>query len=417
MSIADDLLATSQAQVQRKVLAAAPKSYRPGDVKENEDGTSTVTSNPSQEPNPKHDQLLIEHGYDPERDMIVGPINSRSWNVYRPYEYRQLTAPKRDDETREAYDERLDQAWKGKFYYHRFNTVPRPNGETKAGVEELIAVIKSPGGPRKTTRQTWSDDGAYVHGFGDLQIGKYESPLEDLVPRFQENIQQGVDLYASRKGRQEHVHLPYLGDCIEGNQSQGGKNMWRTTLTMTEQVRVLRRLMLYSIQAYAPHCKRLTVVSVPGNHDHAFSRNLTTRSDDSWAVEALVAVDDALKVSSDYQHVEAYIPGPDERTVTLAVGGANITHLHGDQHRRGKHFEWFGKQNFHRQDAGNATITFRGHEHTGQYEEHGHYTALAWPALETRSVWFEEIAGVQGRPGTFALDITKGHIDGLHRIK
>lgn len=409
MSIRDELLAVSQAEERKRAEAQIPKAWRASE-RRNQDGTADITSRPYTDDQEVEERKLLEdHGYDPDLYVMVGGWRTSSWTAYKPKEYRRTTEDGDADDDLEAF------TFTARAY--KFKVAPRPPGQTGRDIDELIAAIRTPGQPRKTKRQTWATDGAYVHGFGDLQIGKYESPLEELVPRFQENIQQGVDLYASRKGRQEHVHLPYLGDCIEGVNSQGGKNRWRTTLTMTEQVRVLRRLMLYSIQAYAPHCKRLTVVSVPGNHDESFSRDLTTRSDDSWAVESLVAVDDALKVSSDYSHVETYVPGPDQRTVTLAVGGANITHLHGDQHRRGKHFEWFGKQNFHRQDAGNATITFRGHEHTGQYEEHGIYTGIAWPALETRSVWFEEIAGVQGRPGTFALDISQGHIDGLHRIK
>lgn len=411
MSIRDELLAVTQTQARRQAEARIPKAWRAGE-RRNQDGTADVTSQPYEDGQEVEErQLLTDHGYDPDRYVIVGGWRTSSWTAYKPREYRRNTEGGDADDDLEAF------TFTARAY--KFKVAPRPAGQTANDIADLVAQIRAPDRPRATrAKTTWADDGAFVHGFGDLQIGKMENPLEELVPRFQENVAQGLNIYLSRKPRQEHVHLPFLGDCIEGNQSQGGRNMWRTTLTMTEQVRVLRRLMLAAIQAYAPHCKRLTVVSVPGNHDEASSRNLPTRMDDSWATETLVSVSEALTMSKEYAHVECYTPGVDEGHVTLNVGGAWVTHIHGHQiSSRGKHFEWWKDQHWHDQDSGLSTVMFRGHEHTGQYEEQGKFTALAWPALETRSIWFEHKRGIKGRPGTFALDISNGHIDGLHRIK
>ena len=64
----------------------------------------------------------------------------------------------------------------------------------------------------------------------------------------------------------EHIGpilISWVGDCIEGMVSQGGKNARRTELTTTQQVKLLRKLMFETIKAFAPLTNDIQVVSVP----------------------------------------------------------------------------------------------------------------------------------------------------------
>jgi predicted phosphodiesterase len=190
--------------------------------------------------------------------------------------------------------------------------------------------------------------------------------------------------------------------------------MWRTSGTLTEQVRLLRRIMLYAIDAYAPHCRRLTVVSVPGNHDEAMRLPVNTRSDDSWAIDALVAISDAIELNPEkYGHVECYVPGNDEQDVTMELGGLVTTHIHGHQYRIGKEWEWWKGQAFGGQQAGLAKLLLYGHQHHFQIDAKGDRLRVCVPALESESTWWVHKTGEVGAPGGLVFSIIDGAPSGF----
>lgn len=338
--------------------------------------------------------LLKDRGYEPSEWTIVGPIRNSSWDVQvKGGEQRRFTA-------------------------YRFNAVRRTT-EGGVNVDELIALINT-APPRKVLAPAVTEGyapQAWVHALGDLQLGKVDGDgTEGIVRRVMLSLDEGAAAYRAiaRADRPRHVHIAFLGDCIEGNVSQGGKNLWRTELTVTEQVRVLRRLMLYAIDAYAPLAERVTVVSVPGNHDEAQRLPVATRSDDSWAVDALVAISDAIKLNpAAYGHVECYVPGPDEQDVTMEVGGAVVTHIHGHQHRQGKHWDWWKGQAFGGAQAGLATLLLAGHEHHYQIDTKGNRMRVCVPAFEELSVWWRHRTGEVGQPGGLTFIIRDGVANGF----
>lgn len=409
MSAIDDLTATRQAEAQKQAEARIPKAWRAGE-KRNDDGTTDVTSRPYDDAQDVEErQLLEDHGYDPDRHIIVGGWRTSSWTAYKPKEYRRNTEDGDTDEDLGAF------TFTARAY--KFKVQARPQGETAGDVEALVKALdkwKPPARPKRPT----VDTSAYVYAVGDTQIGKLESPTAELVALFKAHVDQAASEYRALRDRPAHVHIAWTGDCIEGVNSQGGKNRWRTVLTMTEQVRILQRLMIYAVKAFAPHCDRLTVVSVPGNHDEAFSRDLGTRSDDSWAVQALVSVQDALELSENpaLQAVECYVPGPDQHGVTLEVGGAVIAHVHGHQFRARKEYEWWQGQAFGGQDEGQATVLLHGHQHHYQIEEEGHRVRICTPAMEKESVWWKHLKGTPGSPGSLIIHIEDGRPTTVRRL-
>lgn len=442
-SLSEQLLATRQARLSKTVEEAAPKAWRAG--KKTVDGQTTVTTKPYEaDQSPEHTKLLEDNGYDPERFKIVGPVRQTSWTAYIPGANR---------------DESGDFTFQAKAY--RFQVIERLEGELS--IDELIDVVNYRHTPARVnlgvdcqgletpTKESlasafgssvWSVPGPtpsittvatghgildptipYVVALGDTQIGKgIDSPTEELLERTMSLLERAAapvrDQVAATGVKFSHIHTPWLGDCIEGMNSQGGRLRWRTTLTITEQVRVLRRLMLYAIELFAPLTDRLTVVSVPGNHDQANARDLDTRMDDSWAIEALNQVSDALEYALErFGHVECYVPTGDEEGVTMEVGDTIVAHIHGHTFRSNQEMKWWAGQSFGGHDLGRATVLLHGHQHHWQLEEDGFRKRLCVPALEEISHWWRQRTGTGGSPGLVTFQLSNGELTNISKLE
>lgn len=398
MSLLDELKKTSQVAEERAIEKATPAGWRPS--VRTEDGKATVTTKPySTGVTPSDRELLVAHGFDPEVHMIVGGVRSTSWDVYIPQK-----------------NQDADGEWKDKFYAYRFNTVERPQG--RVNVDELVEAIgKQLDLPPRIYSHRDNSKLAFVHSFGDLQLGKADGDgTKGTIERFMASVKAGVQS-VMKHGKVGHIHLVFAGDCVEGFISQKSTNAWRTELTITEQVRILRRLMLHAVMEYAPYADRLTIVSVPGNHDRAMADTHKTRSDDSWAIEALEAVRDALELAGRYKHVECYVPGVDEEAVTLEVGGRVLTHIHGHQVRsQAKLWDWWKGQTFGKQPAGDADILIHGHFHHWHSESKGDRLLIGLPALESESTWWRLATGETGNPSGLTFTINDGTIGDLNFV-
>ncbi|MFG2170332.1 hypothetical protein ACGFMO_02930 [Streptomyces niveus] len=200
----------------------------------------------------------------------------------------------------------------------------------------------------------------------------------------------------------EHVHIAWLGDHVEGFVSQGGANSWRTQLTLNEQIRLTRRVMLHALLTFAPMVSRLTMAAVPGNHGEAvrFMGKGVTRYDDSHDTESLIAVKDAADLNPErFGHVEFYVPDTHELTVVVECSGTVVAHAHGHQFRPGKHFEWWKGQAFGRQSAvQQAVLLLAGHLHHEHVDSDGPRTFIQPPAIESESTWWRHAKGTTGAP-------------------
>lgn len=363
-----------------------PRAFRAGSVKKDGVLTAATGAKPS-DFEATHENLLKDRGYDPAEWRITSVTDSE-WDVQT-------------------------KAGPTQFQAFKFTAVPRLAGEAeRPDIEELLAIVNAPPAHKKPAG--YLPPGAWVHALGDLQLFKVDGDgVEGTLRRVLASIDAGLDLYLQGESR-AHVHIAWLGDCIEGFVSQGGKNAWRTNGTVTEQVRLLRRIMLYAIDAYAPYCQRLTVVSVPGNHDEAMRHPVNTRSDDSWAIDALVAVSDAIELNPDkYGHVECYVPGNDQQDVTLEIGGLVTTHVHGHQYRIGKEWDWWKGQAFGGQQAGLAKLLLYGHQHHFSIDSKGDRLRVCVPALEEESTWWKHKTGEVGAPGGLVFTIIDGAPSGF----
>lgn len=256
-------------------------------------------------------------------------------------------------------------------------------------------------------------DGAFVYAVGDLQLGKADGDgTEGIVRRFRESLAAAVAEAKRHRSEYTDLYLPWLGDCVEGFVSQGGRNAWRTELTLTEQIDLLENLMLMQVKAFAPLARRVVVSSVPGNHDET-GRQFSTRVDDSHAVQALTSVGKALSFGRDFDHVETVTPGRDEATTVVEAGGTKFLTAHGHLWRRGKHWEWWEGQTFGRHAGGDADVLLAAHEHHFTVDTRSRRTFIRTPSFESESTWWRHKTGQVGDPGGVVFLAEAGRVRGI----
>lgn len=253
----------------------------------------------------------------------------------------------------------------------------------------------------------------FVVPVADLQAGKVDGGgTAALVDRFGRVTVEVRDRLA-REGGTETLIIPILGDCIEGLVHQGGRFITRLDISVTEQVRVYRRLLLHMIQELEPYCQYMTVVVLPGNHDETY-RVVNTPVTDSWAIEGASAVEDALALSGRYERVKFIYPGDEELVITLNVGTEQkpyvLAFTHGHLAKTPNSVTtWWGNQAFGKQHGGNADLLFSGHFHHLRVENMG--SGRTWfqaPALDGGSDWYRRTHGSEEPTGMISLWVTPG---------
>lgn len=371
----DDLLNTPQPPTTPDSRGAAvfTQEWQPG-------GDSIITATTTQQlaDTQLHDFITSRGGTIPDgytAVMISAKYNPNAWVREKPYDH---TGRKTPAVTQGAWS-----------YQFRI----QPNTTRTNMVDDLLQLVK--GKPPKHAQQ--KTDQLFVFAMGDSQLGKPDGDGTDGIIRAWTQSLQTASQEWRRAGRPA-VLIAGLGDHIEGNQSQGGRNWFRSELTITEQLRVFRRMLLRTIDTFieAPH---ITVGIVNGNHDDV-QRFQTTDASDGHATESAIAVGEAMALNpTRYGHVHIYVPGKDQDHLVLDCNGTNFVLIHGHQWSRGKAMEWWEKQTFNNQPAGAGHILLHGHEHEFQISSRRDRLVITTPALESESTWYKQKAGAIGRRG------------------
>lgn len=257
---------------------------------------------------------------------------------------------------------------------------------------------------------------------GDMQFGKIDGDgAAGTLRRTVECINKAASVLEQYRQIYDigHVHVAWLGDHIEGFVSQGGANVWRTNLTLNEQIRLTRRVMLHALKVFAPLAERVTMAAVPGNHGEPvrFEGKGLTRYDDSHDTESLIAVSDVAEMMPEtFGHVSFFVPDTDELTVVTEVAGTIVAHHHGHKFgsRKDAVWDWWEGQAFNRESPMHvADLLVAGHLHHEHIEANGSRLFIQVPALEQESTWFRHTSGTAGSPGLMVA-LTK---DGRTPIK
>ena len=394
MSLEHDLqtlAAAGEASTYRAEATRHPNGWEPG-VKYEPGGSMTITSLPSP-------QLDTE-------DSWAEAV--RSLGIEVPDGWRVRLVEAKYDPAAWHRDQQGDDAVTRPVWRYRFVVEPAPRA---IKTDDLIAAI---GKKRPKPTPATGSGSAYMVPAGDLQLGKIDGDgTEGTIERFLIKTEQAAKrLKDLRKiGRQiDSIYLPWLGDCIEGTQSQGGSLAagGRLDLTLTEQIRIYRRLMLEQIKTFAGLAERIVVIAVPGNHDEAErAGKVVRRYDDSWAIEGAAAVFDALQLATGFDHCSLITPAKDELTVALDVAGTPVGFAHGHQFGRDP-VKWWSGQAHGMQPIGSTQLLMGAHLHHLRVEQSGAKTFIQIPSLDGGSTWWKHKTGQDSPAGMVSLVVGNG---------
>lgn len=280
---------------------------------------------------------------------------------------------------------------------------------TESQVQEILGFYRD----RPPSKLRGLLSGIFVFPLGDLQVGKIDGGgTAALIDRFASIVSQAKDRLM-REGGTTLLLIPVLGDCIEGVVFQGGRLATRLDISVTEQVRVYRRLLMHAIMELAPYATEVIVTILPGNHDENY-RAVDQPVTDSWAIEGASAVQDALVLSGQWKKVRFVYPKDEELVITLNVGTeANpyvIGMTHGHLAKSSNDFcNWWGKQSFGRQHGGNADLMISAHFHHLRVEQTGgNRSWIQIPAMDGGSDYYRRKAGEEPRTGMISFWVTPG---------
>lgn len=241
----------------------------------------------------------------------------------------------------------------------------------------------------------------------DLQTGKPEGGgTAAIVERFGkmvEDVRQRIE--DDFGGHLEALVVPVVGDLVEGCTSQGGR--LANDLGVSEQLRVVRRLLLHFFAVLAKLADRVMVMVVPGNHGEV-RRDRATTALDNWDVEAVVGAQDALEIAGGFDHVTFAYPSEDDMSLAVEHDGVVIGATHGHVvATQDKFGQWLAGQALGKQPVGQCDLLFAGHHHTFRMQDlGGGRTLVACPAMDGGSAWFTNRKGVSSHVGMVSVEIT-----------
>ncbi|WP_051549268.1 metallophosphatase family protein [Nocardioides sp. URHA0032] len=373
---------------------AYPDGWQPRSDLDTATGGYIVTKPFETGQEPQHEDVIREFGEDPNQ-WIVTSVRRSKWQ------------------------QREGGPWLEAI---RINMLPTSG---QRGDEHDHAALMSMIGKWKpaATKAIATDLGTFVAPAGDLQLGKPDGGgTRGTVDRFlreTEAICQRLRADLPRGTKAAQIVLPWLGDCIEGVASQGGKLVMRLDLTPTQQVRVYRRLMWAQIKAFLPLAERIVIPVLPGNHDqaHRIGDKMATFNDDSWAIEGASAVMDGINEHDELgDRVSFLFPGHDELTICLDVAGTNIAMTHGHMFGRDP-LKWWNDQAGGRQPAGDADVLLAAHSHHLRVQDHGGGRLfMQIPALDGGSNWFRHARGDESRSRMISFWTSDGMVRGLDPV-
>lgn len=260
-----------------------------------------------------------------------------------------------------------------------------------------------------------------VVALGDMQIGKIDSIRDgrDLaVEATVDCLEQAFDM--ARAGDYTQVAVTFLGDHLEGFEAQGGAQAWRTPVPLTDQLAIVRRIMMRATLGIAAAVgpENTLIAAVPGNHGevHRMKGKGLTRYSDNFDIDCLRAVQEAASINPRLEKVQFLYPGGDELVCGFEIEGTRVMLAHGHQWKPGRHMTWWQGQAFHNPLAAEANLLLAGHLHHWHLEESGPRLFAQAPALEAESTWWRHRTGTIGAPGILAIETSGGYCSTIRKI-
>lgn len=383
-----------------------PAGWEPGVVWDGNIGsitTDTVYEHPND-----WSELLASRGLDPEKYEIVG--DSIKWCSY-------------DGWRKDSPD---DKAYSTICYSFKANIRLKRNDIGGEIPEELYKKARQ---AKKSAKVAPSGDETLLIALSDWQTGNRDgggvaAQIEKIANLVDAIPQRLADL--RRSGHKiGTVCIAGLGDLMEGTCGHYPSQQFRIELDRREQLKVVRRGIRDIIMATAPHCEKMIVTAVGGNHGENRGLNgkafTTTGDNDDVAIFEQIA--EILSVNPDaYGHVGFRLP-LERLTVSLELSGHNVAFTHGHLSKAGPNaaqavWNWWKDQTLGRAHPGvaDADMLVVGHYHHLNVKEQDGRAVFIAPSLTQVGEYFQDAYGVKTRVGTLSMTIAHDGWGNLHLI-
>lgn len=258
-----------------------------------------------------------------------------------------------------------------------------------------------------------------ILNMADLQIGKAEQ-RGGGTPETIASVKASVEKFVQhiRETGMSTAILVDNGDPIE-NVFNVPSQLVTNDLSVPDQIRVFRRLMLDAIKRVAPIVKTLYYVSIPSNHGAARTgyKSPGGTVDADFGLEISYQIEDAIAENPHLRNVKFVRPEALSETAELEVSGTKLAFNHG--HQSGgvfKHGNWWRGHDHGRMAGWDADIFVFGHFHTSAVYQSGNGRwVVGCASSDPGSDWFTNRTGESATRGMTAFDVLDGQIIN-HRI-
>lgn len=368
-----------------KLPNPTPQGWEAGVKLDGEEGYITTPPRPADEKmtDEEWEHVFDYFGIDPEKYMIEGKVRHSAWDV----------------------------AGHGVHHAYRAHIVERP--ERSFDIEELVESIHDRSDRSEEDYGFESPDYEVWRTIqiGDTHIGKGEADgggTDKIIEQWKISVK---DALLQSETEIDGVHIAFLGDLIEGQVSQGGKTAHGNDLSLTEQLRVARHMVMWTIETALDYTSNVIVSSVPGNHGET-TRQFSVEICDSYDIDIVSSVQQAYELAKrDNDKVTFLYPKSNEGHLTYDVGDTTFTVVHGHNFRGKMNGaeKWWSGMSVNGREPGRATILLAGHFHSAQISN---FTKDKWilfsPSLETQSTWFAEKQGSSAKSGVLTYLTCEG---------
>jgi predicted phosphodiesterase len=361
-------------------IAARKRMWTPGVEWLGTEGTLTTDTVSGE---PEWADILRKWDLDPDEFQIVEPVLFNSWG---------------------GEDGTLNRQFKAKVI-RRVHSRP--------DLEPLIREALR----HKPRKRVFTGSAVLNVVLADWQIGKadhggVEGTIERIIDARDSVIQRVKDL--RKIGREvSSLNVLWTGDSIEGCLGHYPSQTFSVELDRRDQVKVTRRLLTDSLQAWSKHFGEITVAAVAGNHGE--NRNggkgfTGVQDNDDLAIVEQVAEILAANPEA-FGHVR-FALARDALTLTVPAANWIVGITHGHIASRGSNAEaklqrWWEGQAAGRQPIGDADILVTGHYHHLRVSDWGGCVWLQAPAMEGGSEWWRVSTGQLSQIGMLTFVTTE----------
>ncbi|MFJ8301372.1 hypothetical protein ACIQ9R_36475 [Streptomyces sp. NPDC094447] len=291
-----------------------------------------------------------------------------------------------------------------------------------ASTDDLNSLVRDAMRRRRKQRPT-PETAARALGvvYADPQAGKVgrDGGTKELVGRIADRFDRLQDHLRDlgKVGRApDAAYWLDGGDCIEGFENVTSQ-AFTNDLTLTQMVRIHRRLTFEGLDRLAATFPRVVAATVGSNHARVRrGKDPVGPPEDDWGIEVMSQIADAYSRNPDaYGHVSFVTPEPWRDTISLDMAGTIVGLAHGHQYPRPeKAVDWWRAQTFGRQPIADARVLVTAHYHHFRAQQLGNGRLwLQAPTLDNGSDWYAMRSGEVSQPGLMVFSATADGWDDL----